>query len=288
VNVEESKAFGIGWQWEAATAILPPAFDPSAGVYDVIDDAVEDHPEHLNLGISYYPILKRLRFGLPVDGSPPPPGSPMLREGPVVLAGAGRGEAEAELGHPIPPQDRMTARYPRISDPDIPQMPFPVKRSAWPAVGGNEARRVAANPDSISSDALAAITAISGADEVERDEAWNRIDSLVDSGVAAHLRDLWLYSVLGAEYDPEADRGSHEDVMRALRGVPRPYRPEARNLTAQDLPGAPGLTQHWIVWVRDGAVELLGPFFTARSLLAAVRVRTRQLRTAARAETEAI
>lgn len=287
VNIDEGKAFGIGWEWAAATAILPPAFDPGGSVYDAIDDAVEEHPEHLNLGISYYPILERIRFGLPIDGSRPPPGSPVLREGPVVLAGAGRKQAEAELAHPIPPQDRTATRYPPITIPEIPQMPSRLKSSTWRGVAANEARRVAVDPEAISSEVVAAITAIQSTDGAEREVAWHRLESLVDPGVAAHLRDLWLYSLVGAEYDPETDRGSPEKVMRAVRGVPKPHRPEVRNLTAEDLRGAPGLYQQWLVWVRDGAVELVGPFFTGRALLAAVRVRTRLLRAAAHAETEA-
>jgi hypothetical protein len=158
-------------------------------------------------------------------------------------------------------------------------MPNKLDALAWPGAAVKEARRVAADPASITLEVEEALGEIARREGAAQDMAWVTIDGLVDSGVASHLRDLWLYAVVGAAYDPQADdHASPNNVMLATRGVPPDHRPVLRTIAIAQIPEAPDLCRAWAVWVDQGESVLIGPFFTARSLLAAVRVRTQALR----------
>ena len=280
-HIEDGLAFGLGWEWMAATAILPGAFDPGARVYDVLDDLVERNPDSLTLGSSYYPVLQRIQFGLARDRRDRPLGITRLVEGRIVLAGASRSGAEAVLGDSLEPRNNPGEPWGPIEERPIPEMPHHLDAgSMWARSATEEARRVAADPSSINEQVEAAILSIREVGGGQQEKAWNELRLLVDDGVFGHLQDLWLYAVSGVEYDPHADSGGPDALLLAVRGVPKSARPQIRQVRSEDLPSAPGLYRSCLLWVRDGNTELIGPFFTMRSLIAAVRVRTHGMREA--------
>lgn len=282
LDAGESSVSAIGWSWPSALAILPLPHDHEASVYDRLDDMVEDH-DSVDVRLRPLDDLWPVAFGL-APGNPkvPTEGNLTLFLDSLRVAGSTPEEARMEATHTISPKVRRHEPQPELLRPPVPQLPVDVKPGQWADVAMREVRRVALDPQSVTAEVAAAIGAMAG-DAGSRTAAIAILRERLDAAAVAHLEDLERHALRGMPYRHAEDRSSAGELPRhvdhALRSVPRAHRPQVVEITVRMISADSGLAQAFAVLRTPGdGLELLGPFYTAATMLAALRVRMRRLR----------
>lgn len=276
----------LGWRWRSFVVVLPLPEDASGMVYDALDDLVEDH-DSLDVTPSVLTFERNTRFGLPIPDDPTSEPILSVDYHKVRLVGGPKAESLLSASEPVTPVWSRHSGKEDLPRPMPAALPSVVSPQEWPTVAVAEARRVCINKDSITPEVERAIAAYAS-EASEADRALAYLRSVLDEGTVEHLRDLRRFALHGEAYDSGVDGGSVDSVMwtvdHAIRGVPKTARPRPAEITVTHPSGERLATA--VAFLENAAaseVEVVGPFYTSRAMLASIKARMKRLRAEARA-----
>lgn len=272
-----------GWWWPSSLVVFPLPEDTEASVYNRLDDMAKDH-EWVDVRVRTLHELGDLTFGLdPNNLNVPRDGSLVVFAGVTRVAGSTRQEAREEARHTFIPTARPRARRQSASPrPVVPDLPLDLTPLSWAEVAGAEARRVALDSATVTTEVLGEIAAVAGG-AGRRNAAMSRLAHLLDEACVAHIADLERFALHGEAYDATKDRATVGDVPRRfdhiVRGVPKHIRPEGAELRIQMVRNDPEVASAhaFLQWKGDLNFTLIGPFYSAETLLLAIRTRILRL-----------